>query len=187
MSLEELIHHCKKGDRKAQAALYHKYSAVLYGVCLKYSRNKTEAEDSLHDSFMTIYDKIGQYTSKGSFEGWIKKITVNTVLQKYRKEEPLNLAHENIADDVTVDIDHKDVCVQTLLSYIRELPNKYRTTFNLYVLDGHSHKEIGELLGTSEGTSKSNLARARMLLKERIETKVFKTILTIATLLGNCL
>jgi len=187
VSLEELIYHCKKGDRKAQAVLYHKYSTVLYGVCLKYSRNKAEAEDSLHDSFMTIYDKIGQYTSKGSFEGWMKRVTVNTVLQKYRNDEPLNVAHENIADDVIVDIDHNDVCVQTLLGYIQELPNKYRTTFNLYVLDGYTHKEIGKVLGTSAGTSKSNLARARILLKERIETKVFQTIIAIVTLFGNCL
>jgi len=134
---------------------------------------------------MTIYEKIDQYTSKGSFEGWIKRIAVNTVLQKYRKEEPLNLAHENIEDDVSVDIDNNDVCLQTLLGYIRELPGKYRTTFNLFVLDGYTHKEIGELLGTSAGTSKSNLARARLLLKERIETKVFQSIIGIVLMLGK--
>lgn len=185
MSVEELIHHCKNGDRKAQEHLYRNYAGVLYGICLKYSRNKAEAEDSLHDCFMTIYEKIDQYTSKGSFEGWIKRIAVNTVLQKYRKEEPLNLAHENIEDDVSVDIDNNDVCLQTLLGYIRELPGKYRTTFNLFVLDGYTHKEIGELLGTSAGTSKSNLARARLLLKERIETKVFQSIIGIVLMLGK--
>lgn len=187
MSQEELILHCKKGDRKAQEQLYRTYSGVLYGICLKYSNNKTEAEDSLHDSFMTIYDKIGQFTFKGSFEGWMKRITVNTVLQKYRKEEYLSVVNENTEEEITVDNEESDIPLQTLLGYIQELPNKYRTTFNLYVLDGYTHKEIGELLGTSIGTSKSNLARARMLLKEKIETKVFQSIIGIAMVLGSYL
>ena len=169
MSLEELIHNCKKGDRKAQEQLYRKYSGILFGTCLKYSRNKTEAEDNLHDSFMTIFDKIGQYKFKGSFEGWIKRITVNTVLQKYRKEEYLNVVSENIEEEVELDTEFLDISLSTLLRYIQELPNKYRLTFNMYVLDGYSHKEISEQLGTSTGTSKSNLARARMILKEKIK------------------
>lgn len=186
MSQEELILHCKKGDRRAQEHLYRTYSGVLYGICVKYSRNKTEAEDSLHDSFMTIYEKIGQFSSKGSFEGWLKRITVNTVLQKYRKEKHLSVVNENKEEEVTIDTQDNDISLQTLLGYIKELPNKYRTTFNLYVLDGHTHKEIGELLGTTAGTSKSNLARARTLLKEKIETKVLQTIIGIAVLVGNC-
>lgn len=169
MSLDKLIHGCKKGNRKAQEQLYRNYASVLFGVCLKYSRNKTEAEDNLHDSFMIIFSKIDQYTKKGSFEGWIKRITVNTVLQKYRKEEHLNLVSENFQEEIDVDTNYTDISLATLLGYIQELPNKYRTTFNLYVLDGYSHKEISELLGTSTGTSKSNLARARMILKEKIE------------------
>lgn len=177
MSLEELIDRCKKGDRKAQAQLYRKYASILFGICLKYSRNKTEAQDNLHDSFMTIYDKIGQYSGKGSFEGWMKRITVNTVLQKYRKEEHLNVVSENTTVEVDVDEGYADINLQTLLQYIQELPNKYRLTFNLYVLDGYSHKEISEQLGTSVGTSKSNLARARMLLKEKIETEQNKAII----------
>jgi len=172
LSLEKLINNCKKGDRKAHEQLYRDYSNILFGICLKYSRNKTEAEDNLHDSFMTIFDKIGQYKSKGSFEGWIKRITVNTVLQKYRKEEFLNVVSENTAErEVEINSEDTDINLQTLLSYIQELPNKYRLTFNLYVLDGYSHKEIAEMLGTSIGTSKSNLARARKLLKEKIELK----------------
>ncbi|WP_047246807.1 RNA polymerase sigma factor [Maribacter thermophilus] len=177
MPLEELIHKCKKGDRKAQEQLYKNYAGVLYGICLKYSRNKTEAEDNLHDSFMTIYHKIGQYKSKGSFEGWMKRITINTVLQKYRREEYLNVVNDNIEEEVTVENVYDDISLQTLLKYIQELPNKYRATFNLYVLDGYTHKEIGELLGTTVGTSKSNLARARMLLKEKIERKVSQSII----------
>ena len=169
MSLKELIHSCKRGDRIAQEQLYRDYAQILFGICLKYSRNKTEAEDNLHDSFMTIYDKIGQYKFKGSFEGWIKRITVNTVLQKYRKEEYLKVVNDNIAEESESDSDYLDIELPTLLRYIQELPNKYRLTFNMYVLDGFTHKEISEQLGTSEGTSKSNLARARMILKDKIK------------------
>jgi len=170
VSLEKLINNCKKGNRKAQEELYRKYSGVLFGMCLKYSRNKTEAEDNLHDSFMTIYNKIGQFTNKGSFEGWMKRITVNTVLQKFRKEQYLNVVSENMGEEVDIESDYtEDIKLSTLLGYIQELPNKYRLTFNLYVLDGYTHKEISELLGTSAGTSKSNLARAKMILKEKIE------------------
>lgn len=177
MSLEELVDLCKRGDRASQAQLYRNYSNILFGICLKYSRNKSEAEDNLHDSFMTIFDKIGQYRSQGSFEGWMKRITVNTVLQKYRKSEHLNVVSENLEEEVEVEPLHADLDLQTLLKYIQELPNKYRLTFNMYVLDGYTHKEIGEHLGTSPGTSKSNLARARTILKERIETAQKKSII----------
>lgn len=169
MDIEELIHNCKKGKRQAQAELYRKYSGILFGMCLKYSRNKTEAEDNLHDSFMTIFNKIEQFNFNGSFEGWIKRITVNTVLQKYRKEQHLNVVSENVGEEIDVDVEEADISLSTLLGYIQELPNKYRLTFNLYVLDGYSHKEISEMLGTSTGTSKSNLARAKMILREKIE------------------
>jgi len=138
-------------------------------MCLKYSQNKTEAEDNLHDSFMTIFDKIDQFGFKGSFEGWIKRITVNTVLQKYRKDQHLNVISENHEDEVEVETDDSDISLSTLLGYVQELPHKYRLTFNLYVLDGYSHKEISEMLGTSTGTSKSNLARAKAILRDRIE------------------
>ncbi len=185
--LEELVDRCKKGERKAQEQLYRQYAGVLFGICLKYSRNKTEAEDNLHDSFMTIFEKIGQYKSKGSFEGWVKRITINTVLQKYRREEYLSLVNENTPEEVTLESNYADIGLQTLLEYIQELPNKYRTTFNLYVLDGYSHNEISKLLGTSVGTSKSNLARARMLLKEKIESKISQSIIGLVIVIGNCL
>lgn len=169
MSLKKLIQHCKKGDRKAQEQLYRKYASILFGLCLKYSRNKTEAEDNLHDSFLTIFEKIDQFKFKGSFEGWIKRITVNTVLQKYRKDQYLKLVTENTEEEAEVDYEFADIQLSTLLQYVQELPTKYRLTFNLYVLDGYTHKEISEMLGTSQGTSKSNLSRARMILRERIK------------------
>ena len=173
MDLEELIHKCKKGKRLAQAELYRRYSDVLFGMCLKYSRNRAEAEDNLHDSFLIIFDKIDQYGFQGSFEGWMKRITVNTVLQKYRKEQYLNVISENIEEEIEVDTEQTDISLPTLLGYIQELPNKYRLTFCLYVLDGYNHKEISEMLGTSTGTSKSNLARAKSILRDKIEnTKI---------------
>ena len=171
MILEELIIRCVEGDRSAQEYLYRKYSSKLYGVCLKYSRNKTEAEDNLHDSFMIIYDKIGQFRASGSFEGWLKRITVNTILQKYRKETYLSQLPEQYGDATDESQPHLEVSLSTLLQYIQELPHKYRLTFNLYVLDGYSHKEISEQLGTSTGTSKSNLARARNILKKKIKNQ----------------
>lgn len=128
-----------------------------------------EAEDNLHDCFITIFDKIGQYKSKGSFEGWMKRIAVNTVLHKYRKVEHLSLVLENREEETETVSSYIDINLATLLRYIQELPQKYRLTFNLYVLDGYTHNEIGEMLGTSPGTSKSNLSRARMILRERIE------------------
>jgi len=149
--------------------LYRSYSAVLFGICLKYSRSKTEAEDNLHDSFMIIFEKIHQFRSQGSFEGWLKRVTVNTVLQKYRREQPLTLVAEtNDSEDETASLGLEDIPLDTLLKLIQDLPRKYRITFNMYVLDGYTHKEISEALGTSEGTSKSNLARARSILKEKI-------------------
>ena len=189
MTPEELIEGCKRGNRKAQEQLYRKYSPVLFGICLKYSRNKTEAEDNLHDSFMTLFDKIEQYSGKGSFEGWAKRITVNTVLQKYRKEKYLKVVTDDIEDEVEVDSAYCDIDFKTLLRYIQELPNKYRMTFNMYVMDGYSHKEISALLGTSTGTSKSNLARARNILKEKIETarNTAVIVVLIFLLLESCL
>jgi len=169
LTLKELITNCKKGQRKAQEELYRKYSGILFGLCLKYSKNKTEAEDNLHDSFMTIYEKMGQFNNRGSFEGWIKRITINTVMQKYRREQYLKVVNDEMGEEIELEDDIPEISLATLLKYVQELPNKYRLTFNLYVLDGYSHKEISEMLGTSTGTSKSNLARARMILKEKIE------------------
>ncbi len=170
MTLDELILKCKKQDSKAQGALYKRYSGILFSICLRYSPNKTEAEDSLQDAFLTIFKKIEQYKGKGSFEGWIKRITVNTVLQKYRKQRVYSIEDEaqvEQEDDVTVDTE--TVPLDFLLKIIQELPDQYRLVFTLYVLDDYSHKEIAEMLGISDGTSKSNLARARGILKTKID------------------
>jgi len=167
--LQELIKKCKQQSPKAQEALYKLYSGVLFGICLKYSPNRAEAEDNLQDAFITIFKRIEQYQGKGSFEGWIKRITVNTALQKYRKKKVFDISNEQQIEDVEVDVQQQTIPLDFLLKIIQELPDRYRLVFNLYVLDGYSHKEIAKMLGISDGTSKSNLARARMILKKKVE------------------
>lgn len=170
MSLEQLIDKCKNNDRDAQADLYSLYAKKLYATSLKYSRNKLEAEDNLQDSFMVIFEKIGQYNFKGSFEGWLRRITVNTVLQKYRSKGAFEVINDRVLEEKPVTIYEEDVSLDFLLGIVQELPDRYRLVFNLYVLDDYSHQEIAEMLGISQGTSKSNLARARMILKTKVES-----------------
>ena len=169
MSLNELVKQCAKNDRKAQEEIYQLFSGKLFSICLKYSKNKQEAQDNFQDGFITIFNKIGQFKFKGSFEGWLKRVMVNTILLKYRQKNVLNLVTEEIPDEVIVDIDDDEVSLDFLLNLIQELPDRYRMVFNLYVLDGFSHKEISKMLQIAEGTSKSNLARARAILKLKIE------------------
>ena len=169
MSLDQLIHDCKNNDTKAQEQLYRLFSSKLFAICLKYSRNYAEAEDNLQDGFLIVFDKIHQYNFKGSFEGWIKRIMINNILQQYRKVSFLELTHENIADEPEVEID-ETVSLDFLMKIIQELPDRYRLVFNLYVIDGYSHNDIAEMLDISTGTSKSNLSRARVILKEKIES-----------------
>lgn len=169
MSLNQLIHNCKKQDIKAQEQLYRLYANKLFAVCLKYSGSYQQAEDNLQDGFMTIFEKIKQYQDKGSFEGWMKRIVINTTLQKYRKQTVFEIFNEDNLEEPDVIIDEEDISVDYLLDIIQELPDRYRQVFNLYALDGFSHKEISEMLQISIGTSKSNLARARIILKEKVE------------------
>lgn len=169
MSLEKLIKQCAKNDRRAQKEIYQLYAGKLFSICLKYSKNKEEAQDNFQDGFITIFNKIDQFNFRGSFEGWIKRVMLNTVLLKYRKKRVLNIVSEEIPDEVVVDVDDDEISLDFLLNLISELPERYRLVFNLYVLDGHSHREISEMLDIAEGTSKSNLARARGILKQKIE------------------
>lgn len=168
MGLEQLIQKCKKNDTKAQGELYKLYSSKLFAICLKYSRNHAEAQDNLHDAFMTIFKKIGQYKNKGSFEGWVKRVTINTALQRYRVKGFLEIVNEEAIEDISVEIDNETIKIDFLLEIIQTLPDRYRLVFNLYVLDGYSHKEIAEMLNITTGTTKSNLARARMILRDKI-------------------
>ena len=170
MTLNELIIQCKKQDAKAQGELYSQYNRILFAICLRYSPNYADAEDNLQDAFLTIFKKIEQYNGKGSFEGWMKRVTVNTVLQKYRKQRSFEIVDEGqIEDEEEVEIESEEIPLEFLLKIVQELPDRYRLVFSMYVMDGYQHKEIAEMLGISDGTSKSNLARARMILKNKIE------------------
>lgn len=177
MGLEQLIIDCKKNDPNARAQLYRLFSAKFFGICLKYSSNYAEAQDNLQDGFLIVFNKIEQFNFKGSFEGWAKRIMINNALQKFRGLRFLEIVPDQDFVDEEVEVDAEDVSLDFLMGIIQELPDRYRLVFNLYVLDGYSHKEIAEMLSITTGTTKSNLARARIILKEKIETFRAKKIL----------
>ena len=174
MSLEEIIAECKKNHPKAQEQLYQLFAKKFFGVCLKYSRNYDDAQDNLQDGFIIIFKKIHQYSGKGSFEGWAKRILINNALLRFKDTRFLEIIDDSIAE-VALEIEEENISLEYLLQIIQELPDQYRIVFSLYVLDGYSHKEISEMLKISTGTTKSNLYRARLILKEKIEkTTAFK-------------
>ena len=145
------------------------YKDDLYLLCLKYCKNVEDAQDNLHDGFMEIFKNIRKYAEKGSFEGWMKRIIINKAIDKYKNQREVNITINNdLMEDSFVDTDELKLPLDILLNLIQELPNQYRLVFNLYEMDDYSHKEISELLSISEGTSKSNLNRAKIALKEKI-------------------
>ena len=119
MSLNELVKQCAKNDRRAQEEIYQLFSGKLFSICLKYSKNKQEAQDNFQDGFITIFDKIGQFKFKGSFEDWLKRVMVNTILLKYRQKNVLSLVTDEIPDEVIVDIDDEEVSLDFLLNLIQ--------------------------------------------------------------------
>lgn len=168
--LDKLIKSCKKNDIKAQSKLYELYKDNLYILSLKYCRNKEEAQDNLQDSFLEIFKNIKKFNNKGSFEGWMKRITINKAIDKYKKETAINIViKEEILPDTHIDTDELNISLHFILSLIQELPSRYRLVFNLYELDNYSHKEIAKLLSITESTSKSNLHRAKLILKEKLK------------------
>lgn len=169
MIVEQLINDCKKQNTKAQEQLYRLLSSKIFAVCLKYSRSYEEAQDNLQEGFLLIFNKIHLYNFKGSFEGWAKRVVINFILQQYRSQSVFEIVSENIPDTAEVEIDEENVSLDFLMNCIQNLPDRYRLVFNLYVMDGYSHKEIAEMLSITDGTSKSNLARAKAILKEKIE------------------
>ena len=168
MIIEQIINECTKQNTKAQEQLYRLLAPKLFGVCLKYSRNYEEAQDNLQESFLIIFEKIGQFKNKGSFEGWAKRVVINYTLQQYRNQNIFEIVSENIPEEESLEIDDENVSLEFLTQIIQELPDRYRLVFNLYVMDDYSHKEIAEMLTINIGTSKSNLARAKGILKEKI-------------------
>jgi len=172
--IKKIIKGCLAGDRRDQEILYRRHSAKLYGVCLQYSGNDEEARDILQEGFIKIFENLHNYKHEGSFEGWIRRIVVNTALVKFRSRhnlfrvDDIDTIQEPEAEPDTED--YSGLQAVDLLYIIRELPPKYRMVFNLYAIEGYSHKEIGEMMKISEGTSKSNLSRARNILQRRVSS-----------------
>ncbi|WP_296148210.1 sigma-70 family RNA polymerase sigma factor [uncultured Flavobacterium sp.] len=167
MDLEKLIQDCIRQKSKAQEELYNLYKNALFALSLKYCSNEAEAEDNLHNSFIEIFTNIKTYKGKGSFEGWMKKITINKAIDSYKKQFNLVSLKDEFQDTY---IEEKEVNIplENILKLVQELPNQYRMVFCLYELDDFSHKEISTMLEISENTSKSNLHRAKSILKGKI-------------------
>lgn len=168
----DIIKACIQGNRKAQKKLYQKYSDKMYGVCLRYANDEDEAKDILQDGFIKVFLKLKQFNHKGSFEGWIRRIIVNTALERFRDKNYLfavNMENHYEAEDREYDHILSDIAANDILKLIQELSPQYRTVFNLYAIEGYSHKEICDMLNIKEGTSKSNLSRAREILKEKVK------------------
>lgn len=169
-NLEETIRKCASGDPKAQSALYKHFASKMFGVCLRYSKDTGEAEDNLQDGFIRVFTKIDQFGFKGSFEGWMRRIMVNTALEKFRKNNQLYPVEDMIVFE-NVQIQEEtisSISADDLMKIIQELPPRYRMVFNLYAIEGYSHQEIAKLMEINEGTSKSNLSRARVILQKKV-------------------
>ena len=140
----------------------------MFALCLRFSKDRADAEDTLQDGFIKIFTSIGQYTGIGSFEGWMKRIMINTAMEKFRKNPPLQIVEELPEIEDNEDIDEEvSIPEEVLADFVNQLPERYKMVFNLYVIEEMSHKDIAALLGINEGTSKSNLARAREILKRK--------------------
>ncbi len=171
ISEHKLLKECRRGNAKYQKVLYERYSAKMLAVCARYFQSIEEAQDALQDGFIKVFANLDKFREEGSFEGWIRRIMVNTSLNLHRK----NLKHyyhvdlgetESRIADIRQEDDHLEV--QDMLHLVQSLPNGYRLVFNLYEIEGYSHKEIAEELNVSVSTSKSQLLKARRKLREQI-------------------
>ncbi|MEO6168107.1 MAG: RNA polymerase sigma factor [Chitinophagales bacterium] len=168
-----LIKGCINRDRQSQNSLYKKYQSRMFAVCYQYSKSREEAEDTFHEGFMKVFDNIASFAKKGTLEGWIRKIMVNTAIEKYRKgkhlsfiinmEDTTEVADHYFTDDILDRIEAAE-----FIQLIQKLPPSYQMVFNLYVMEGMKHKEISADLGISEGTSKSNLYEAKSILRNLV-------------------
>ena len=171
-SEQNVLAACKRGDRSAQKALYDSLAQKMFAVCLRFMGDRESAEDILQEGFITLFSRLDRYSGEGSFEGWARKIFVNTALMNLRKKdalkesEDLETARDIRSDGVT---QLQNIGYHELLKLIAGLPCGYRTVFNLSVIEGYSHKEIAQVLGITEATSRSQLQRARMLLQDKIK------------------
>lgn len=169
MTEKELIEGCKQQNRKAQKALYETHAPVMYGVCMRYVKNREDAEDVMIGGFFKAMTNIHQFKGNGSFQGWIRRIMVNESLMFLRKQHNFRMTVEVSNIEIKSQISVEDeLSAQDILNLLEKLPTGYRTVFNLYVLEGYKHREIAELLGISINTSKSQL----ILAKKRMQTLV---------------
>ncbi len=171
ISETDLIRGCLDGNRRMQEELYRRFSPKMYAVCLRYAGNAEEAEDILQEGFIKIFNKMHSFRNEGSFEGWIRRVFVNTAIEHFRRKKylmPVTEKEENTLEgDSLSALDH--LGAKDIIALIQELSPGYRTVFNMYVVEGYTHKEIAELLGISEGTSKSQLSRAKVILQEMVK------------------
>ena len=172
MTDEELIRGCIKEDESSQREVFRKYAGKMLGVCQRYARNSMDAEDIVQDAFIKVFDKIHQFKSEGSFEGWIRRIVVNTALKKYtviRYEKEVSGYEIKERDESTTEASaYSHISEKELMGLINSLPDGYRLIFNLYVIEGYQHDEIAEMLKIQAGTSRSQLVKARNMLKNQI-------------------
>ncbi len=174
---EELRALCIKGDGNAQNELYRRYAPKLWGVCLRYAKNRMSAEDILQEGFIRIFTYLDKFENKGSFEGWMRRTMVNTAINYYKKflSTSKEAEYHEYMSGKTLDADAlSSMSHQELLKLVQQMPNGYRTVFNLYIIEGYSHKDIAEKLSISENTSKSQLSRARGFLQAKIR-KIYGT------------
>lgn len=172
MSDEEMLEGCKANRESAQKYLFDRYSRVMTGVCMRYADRYEEAQDIVQDGFVKVFTKIKSFTGSGSLEGWIRRIMVNTALDHLRKikAERFNYSIDEVENSIKEDqMIEASMQADDLLKLIKQLPLGYRTVFNLYAIEGYTHKEIAEELGISENTSKSQYSRARTLLQKKLE------------------
>ena len=174
MSDAELIYGCLNRDKKAQKTLYDKYAPKMFGICLRYFRNSDEAEDALQEGFIRIFNNIDKFRNEGSFEGWMHRIMVNTALNCYKSSVKHYYSTdydeiEEVIEDTKLKFDN--LSVEYLLKLIQNLPDGYRMIFNMYEIEGYSHKEIAQMLNISINTSKSQLMKAKRNLQKIIVTK----------------
>jgi len=174
LSEDQLIDRCRKNDRTAQKMLYDKYSASMLGICLRYVYERSEAEDILQEGFLKIFTKINEFEGRGSFEGWMKRVFINTAITLYHKNSKHNKNHYNI-DDAYVAKNEKPVfddaefTNEELINIIHSLPKGYKLVFNMYAIEGYKHKEIAEMLNIDINTSKSQYSRAKKLIRKKLE------------------
>ncbi|MNZ99631.1 ECF RNA polymerase sigma factor SigH [compost metagenome] len=168
IGLDELIAGCRSGNRKAQQGLYDHFASKMLGVCMRYTKDRDEAEDVLQVGFVRMFEKLHLFKGDGSFEGWLRRIMVNTAIEFYRRNSRMYpvVDIEEAANESSFDLAISTINAKDILKLVQQLPPGYRMVFNMYAIEGYSHKEIAEQMGISEGTSKSQLARARTQLKE---------------------